>query len=85
MLAAIVIGDLFAAGEIAFIMAIGAILEEMTTKRARKGLKKLSCLAPAQGRRITDGREELIAAEEIRTGDILRFCRAKRSPWTGRS
>ena len=35
MLAAIVIGDLFAAGEVAFIMAIGAILEEMTTKRAR--------------------------------------------------
>ena len=59
MLAAIVIGDLFAAGEVAFIMAIGAILEEMTTKRARKGLKKLICLAPAQGRRITDGGESV--------------------------
>lgn len=83
MLAAIVIGDLFAAGEVAFIMAIGAILEEMTTKRARKGLKKLICLAPAQGRRITDGREELIAAEEIRTGDILRILPGETIPVDG--
>lgn len=37
MFAAIVIGDLFAAGEVVFIMAVGAILEDMTTKRAKKG------------------------------------------------
>lgn len=36
MIAAIAIGDLFAAGEVAFIMAIGAILEEKTTERAKK-------------------------------------------------
>lgn len=36
MFAAIAIGDLFAAGEVAFIMAIGAILEDMTTERAKK-------------------------------------------------
>ena len=41
MFAAIAIGDLFAAGEVAFIMAIGALLEEATTSRAKKGLKKL--------------------------------------------
>ena len=39
MIAAIAIGDLFAAGEVAWIMAIGAILEEKTTERAKKGLK----------------------------------------------
>lgn len=39
MIAAIAIGDLFAAGEVAFIMAIGAILEEKTTERAKKDLK----------------------------------------------
>lgn len=47
MFAAIAIGDLFAAGEVAWIMAIGAILEDMTTERAKKGLKKLISLAPA--------------------------------------
>ena len=51
MAAAIALGDLFAAGEVAFIMALGAILEEMTTKRAKKGLTQLINLAPALGRR----------------------------------
>ena len=40
MFAAIAIGDLFAAGEVVFIMAIGALLEEATTNRAKKGAPK---------------------------------------------
>ena len=71
MIAAIAIGDLFAAGEVAWIMAIGAILEEKTTERAKKGLKKLISLAPTQGRRIVNGKEEMIPAEKINEGDIL--------------
>lgn len=66
MFAAIAIGDLFAAGEVAWIMAIGAILEEKTTERAKKGLKKLISLVPTQGRRIGNGKEEMIPAEQIR-------------------
>ena len=73
MFAAIAIGDLFAAGEVVFIMAIGALLEEATTNRAKKGLKKLISLAPTKGRRLKDGKEEMIPAEEIRQGDILRY------------
>lgn len=46
MFAAIAIGDLFAAGEVAFIMALGALLEDATTNRAKKGLQKLLTLAP---------------------------------------
>ncbi|MBQ7930010.1 MAG: cation-transporting P-type ATPase, partial [Clostridia bacterium] len=73
MIAAIAIGDLFAAGEVAWIMAIGAILEDMTTERAKKGLKKLISLAPTQGRRIINGKEEMIPAEKIGEGDVLRI------------
>lgn len=83
MIAAIAIGDLFAAGEVAFIMAIGAILEDMTTNRAKKGLKKLISLAPTQGRRITDDKEEMIAAEEIRENDILRILPGETIPVDG--
>ncbi len=72
MIAAIAIGDLFAAGEVAFIMAIGAILEDMTTNRAKKGLKKLISLAPTQGRRMKDGTEEMVPAVEIQKEDVLR-------------
>jgi len=84
MIAAILIGDLFAAGEVAFIMAIGAILEDKTVERAKKGLKKLISLAPQQGRRIlADGKEEMIKAEEIRKNDILRILPGETIPVDG--
>lgn len=73
MFAAIAIGDLFAAGEVAFIMALGAILEDKTTERAKKGLKKLISLAPTKGRIIINDREEMIPAEEIKQNDRLRI------------
>ncbi|MDE6318661.1 MAG: HAD-IC family P-type ATPase, partial [Lachnospiraceae bacterium] len=86
MIAAIAIGDLFAAGEVAFIMEIGAILEDMTTDRAKKGLKKLISLTPTQGRRITDdntGKEEMIPADRIRQNDILRILPGETIPVDG--
>ncbi|MBR3383188.1 MAG: cation-translocating P-type ATPase [Clostridia bacterium] len=83
MIAAILIGDLFAAGEVAFIMEIGALLEEMTTARARKGLKKLIAHAPETGRVIRDGKETVIPAAEIRRGDILRILPGETIPADG--
>ncbi len=83
MFAAIAIGDLFAAGEVVFIMAIGALLEEATTNRAKKGLKKLISLAPTKGRRIIDGTQEMIPAEEIRQGDTLRILPGETIPVDG--
>ena len=83
MFAAIAIGDLFAAGEVAFIMAIGALLEDATVRRAQKGLEQLIRLAPAKGRRILNGKEELIPTEEIRRGDVLRILPGEAFPVDG--
>ena len=84
MFAALSIGELFAAGEVAFIMALGALLEDATTNRAKKGLKKLISLAPTQGRRIREGKEEMIPAEEIRKGDDLRILPGEIIPVDGK-
>ena len=84
MFAALAIGELFAAGEVAFIMALGALLEDATTNRAKKGLKKLINLAPTQGRRILDGKEELIPTEDIRKGDVLRILAGETIPVDGK-
>ena len=83
MIAAVLIDDLFAAAEVAFIMAIGEILEELTTGRAKKGLKKLINLAPTQGRIIRDGKEIVIPAEELNQGDIIRILPGESIPVDG--
>ncbi len=82
MLACLYIGQLFAAGEVAFIMAIGALLEDYTVLRAKRGISRLISLVPDTGRRITvrDGKEyeETVPIDEIRPGDILRVLPGER-------
>ena len=72
VVASVVIGEFFAAGEVAFIMAVGAFLQEKTVERARKGIENLLNIVPAQARRISDGKEEMTPIEQVRVEDILR-------------
>ncbi len=72
LIASIFIGETFAAGEVAFIMAIGGYLEERTVAKARAGIEKLVHLTPASARVVRDGKEENISAEQVKIGDILR-------------
>lgn len=83
MIAAVCIGDLFAAGEVAFIMEIGALLEDMTTNLAKKGLKNLISLAPDTGRIIKDGKETVVPVSEIQKGDVLRILPGEAIPVDG--
>lgn len=87
MAASIAIGELFAAGEVAFIMAIGAILEEKTVERSKRGLKQLISLTPMMGRRILSDpsgiHEEIIPVEQIKEGDILRILPGETIPVDG--
>ncbi|MCD7714389.1 MAG: cation-translocating P-type ATPase, partial [Prevotella sp.] len=82
MLACLYIGQLFAAGEVAFIMAVGALLEDYTVLRAKRGISRLISLMPDTGRRITvvGGKEieETVPIDEIRPGDILRVLPGER-------
>ena len=55
MAAAIAIGELFAAGEVAFIMAIGEKLEDFTVGRASKGVKALVRLKEAVKKDVAVG------------------------------
>lgn len=83
MIASVAIGELFAAGEIAFIMAIGEILEDKTVERAKKGIKKLIGLAPMQGRRIFGGNIEMVPVEQIKKDDVLRVLPGEAIPVDG--
>ena len=83
MIASVFIGQVFAAGEVAFIMAMGGILQGMTLNRARKGIKELINLAPDTGRLITGGNEEIIPAAQIKIGDTLRVLPGEAIPTDG--
>lgn len=83
MVASLLIGEVFAAGEVAWIMALGALLEDWTVERAKKGLRNLINLTPETGRRITDGIEEVIPVDEIEIGDTLRILPGESVPVDG--
>ena len=72
LVASVIIGEVFAAGEVAFIMALGAYLEERTVAKARAGIEKLVHLTPATARVVRNGEERVVPAEQVQVGDILR-------------
>ena len=72
LIASIATGQIFAAGEVAVIMQLGALLEEATVARARAGIGKLVHLTPRTARVLRDGAESVVAAEQVQVGDILR-------------
>lgn len=83
MVASLLIGEIFAAGEVAWIMALGALLEDWTVERAKKGLRNLINLTPQTGRRIVDGVEEMVSVDEIKIGDTLRILPGESVPVDG--
>lgn len=72
LIASVSIGEDFAAGEVAFIMQIGSLLEDLTVAKARAGIEKLVKLTPQTARVIRNDTESVIPASQVKIGDILR-------------
>ncbi|MDO5852286.1 MAG: cation-translocating P-type ATPase [Methanobacteriaceae archaeon] len=87
MIASIMIGQIFAAGEVVFIMALGALLEEYTVNRSKKGLSDLINLKPEKGRLLITKQNKLIEkeidAKEIKIGDKIRVLPGEKIPVDG--
>lgn len=72
IISSIIIGEIFAAGEIATIMAIGGFLEEYTVKKTQSQIEELIQLTPKKATRIKNGKEEKVDVCDIKIGDILK-------------
>ncbi|MGI5925459.1 MAG: heavy metal translocating P-type ATPase [Lentisphaeria bacterium] len=83
LIASVLIGEAFAAGEIAFIMQLGALLKEMTVAKARAGIEKLVHLTPQTARIIANGEEKIIQAEAVKVGDSIRILPGETVPVDG--
>lgn len=88
LIASVCIGEDFAAGEVAFIMQLGGLLEELTVARARAGIEKLVHLTPQTARVITGGKEMAVPAEAVKVGEdssIQRMIRLVQSADAGKA
>ena len=88
LIASVCIGEDFAAGEVAFIMQLGGLLEELTVARARAGIEKLVHLTPQTARVILGGKETAVPAEDVKVGEdssIQRMIRLVQSADAGKA
>lgn len=83
LIASLCIGEDFAAGEVAFIMQLGALLEDLTVAKARAGIEKLVHLTPQTARRISNGTETIIDASKVQVDDVLRVLPGETIPVDG--
>ena len=83
LIASVCIHEDFAAGEVAFIMQLGALLEDLTVAKARAGIEKLVHLTPQTARVIKDGSEKVIPAEQVQVDDLIRVLPGETIPVDG--
>ena len=83
LIASVLIGEDFAAGEVAFIMQLGALLEDLTVAKARAGIEKLVKLTPQTARVLTGDGERIIPAEQVQVNDRLRVLPGETIPVDG--
>ncbi len=83
LIASVCIGEDFAAGEVAFIMQIGALLEDLTVAKARAGIEKLVKLTPQTARIIENNSEKVVAADQVKKDDIIRVLPGESIPVDG--
>lgn len=83
LIASVLIGEDFAAGEVAFIMQLGGLLEDLTVAKARAGIEKLVHLTPQTARVITDGTEKIIPAQQVKVNDLIRVLPGETVPVDG--
>lgn len=83
LIASVCIGEIFAAGEVAFIMQLGGLLEELTVAKARAGIEKLVHLTPQTARVLHMEKEDIIPAEQVKVGDRIRILPGETVPVDG--
>ncbi len=85
LIASVIIGEYFAAGEVAAIMQLGGLLEDLTVQRARSGIENLVELTPLTARLVNEnGSEETIDASRVEVGQTIRVLPGESIPVDGR-
>jgi Zn2+/Cd2+-exporting ATPase len=84
VIGALFIGEFTESAAVTFLFILGSYLEHRTLEKTRSSLKSLLDLAPLEARVIKDGKEEIIAAEDVQEKDILYIHSGEKVPADGR-
>lgn len=83
MVLAIVLGEYFAAGMVAFIMLVAHRVECMTECHAQEGVARLTSLTPQIAHVVRDGKTTDVSVEEIQVGDVISVLAGENIPVDG--
>jgi len=84
IVAALYLGEWFAAGEVAVIMEIGGFLEDFSAAKANKGIEALQDMSPKTGRVVDGDAEKEVPVEEIEVGQTVRVLPGEAVPVDGK-
>lgn len=83
IVAAVALGEWFAAGEVALIMEIGGFLEDYSAAKASKGVERLKGMSPKTGRLVIGNGTTDIPVDDILVGQTLRVLSGDAVPVDG--
>ncbi|MFT0898000.1 hypothetical protein [Candidatus Methanoprimaticola sp. MG2] len=83
IVAAVALGEWFAAGEVALIMEIGGFLEDYSAAKASKGVERLKGMSPKTGRLVIGNGTIDIPVDDILVGQTLRVLSGDSVPVDG--
>ena len=73
IVASVAMGEYFVAGEVAFIMALGGLLEDVSAARSRAGVEALADTIPNEVRVVEDGEIRIADPESVAVGARVRI------------
>lgn len=83
IIAAVCLGEWFAAGEVALIMQIGGLLEDISAAKANKGIERLVSMTPRTARVVRGDSAEEVPADSVSVGDTVRVLPGEAVPVDG--
>ena len=83
LVTSIILGEYFAAGEVAFIMSLGGLLEDYSSAKSLKGIEDLAKLVPVNARVIRAGTDMDVAADDVKVGERIRVIAGETIPLDG--
>ena len=84
IVASLIMQEWFAAGEVAFIMELGGLLEDISADRSRAGIERLISMVPSKARLVIDGKDTEVDAESVKVGQTIRILPGDTVPLDGK-